>query len=172
MKFVIIFAVLAVASAKRLFHQDQVLRIQPNGYELKVIENLAETFPNIDFWSEPSPVRPVDIHIPLDQLSAVKVFLARNRVDYEIFIEDLQVAIDNQKSDRPAQMSLATFDYNVYHTMDEIRAWMNDMVSTYSYISKVNVGQSYQGSSIDALRVSYTLWLPLMPRFFRYKLTS
>nr|XP_002121069.1 carboxypeptidase B-like [Ciona intestinalis] len=154
MKVVIFFALLAVASAKRLFHQDQVLRIQPGGYDLKIINNLVERYPNIDFWAEPSLVRPVDIHVPRVHLTAVKVFLTRNRIDYEIFIEDLQVAIDNQKSDRPTQMSLATFDYNVYHTMDEIRAWMSDMVSTYSFVSQVNVGQSYEKSSIDALRIT------------------
>ncbi|XP_078492769.1 carboxypeptidase A4-like [Ciona intestinalis] len=156
MKVVIFLALLAVASAKRLFHQDQVLRVEPRGYQLKVIENLGKRFPNIDYWTDLSEVRPVDIHVPLVYLSAVKSFLSRNRIDYEIFIEDLQVAIDNQKSDRPAQMSLATFDYNVYHTMDEITAWMSEMVSTYSFVNLDNVGVSFEGRSIDALRITHS----------------
>jgi len=42
------------------------------------------------------------------------------RLDYDVFIDDLQVALDNQISPRAQQMSLATFDYNVYHTLDEV----------------------------------------------------
>uniref|UniRef100_H2ZHG4 Peptidase M14 domain-containing protein n=1 Tax=Ciona savignyi TaxID=51511 RepID=H2ZHG4_CIOSA len=154
MKFVIVFALLALASGKRFFNEDQVLRVSPTGYQLQVIEELVQRFPAIDYWTEPQGIRPVDIHVPKEHVAAVKVFLTRNRIDYEIFIEDLQTAIENERSPRPEQMSLATFDYNVYHTLDEINQWMSDMVATYSFISQVNVGSSYEGRVINALKLT------------------
>ena len=43
-------------------------------------------------------------------------------IEYEVFIEDLQTAIDNERDrSRPAQYDLSSFDYNAYHDFDEVR---------------------------------------------------
>ena len=48
-----------------------------------------------------------------------------HRIQYSVFIADLQAAIDQQTSPRLEQMDLATFEYNVYHTYDEVSELIN-----------------------------------------------
>ncbi|XP_076820316.1 carboxypeptidase B-like [Clavelina lepadiformis] len=152
--FVVLLALCALSAAKRFFHGDQVLRLHPTeDHHFQAIATLEESFP-IDYWTDLYGNKPVDIHVPKKYLPRVKVFLRRNRVNFEIFIEDLQKSIDEQVTDRALQLNLATFDYNVYHTMDEINGWIDDMASTYSTATKVDIGSTYEGKTIHGLKIS------------------
>ena len=42
------------------------------------------------------------------------------RLNFEVFVEDVQELIDQETSPHPAPKDLASFDYEVYHTFDEV----------------------------------------------------
>jgi len=48
------------------------------------------------------------------------IYLFFNRIPYDVLINDLDHAIKSQVSPRGAQMTLAEFDYNVYHPFEEV----------------------------------------------------
>jgi len=115
--------------------------------------SVAEEY-DFDFWSE--GVEFVDIHVPRIFSPIVQVVFNRNSIEYELFIDDLQSAIDNERDrSRPAQYDLSSFDYNVYHDFSEIDAWIDNMASAYSdVVSVFTVGQSYYGQTFRGLKLS------------------
>jgi len=147
-------ALAATACANKLFHGNQVLRTFPNEEQREFLISIGEEY-DFDFW-DMGPHQ-VDIHVPRIYTPIVKVLLARNSIEYEIFIEDLQASIDGEREDyfRPQQMDLASYSYNVYHTFDEIDAWIDNMASAYpSLISLFTVGTSYEGQAFRGLKFS------------------
>jgi len=143
----------ASACAEKLFHGNQVLRTFPDEEQKEFLLSIAEEY-DIDFWGE-APGQ-VDIHVPRIYSPIVQVLLNRNRINYEMFIEDLQVAIDEQTDrSRAEQFDLSSFSYNVYHTFDEVDAWIDNMVAAYSDIaSAFTVGTSYEGQTFRGVKFS------------------
>jgi len=151
---IVLFALAASVCADKLFHGNQVLRVYPTEDQRAFLYSIAEEY-DFDFWTKGRDN--VDIHVPRIYSPIVQVLLARNRVDYEIFIHDLQAAIDGEQENRarPSQFDLSSFDYNVYHTFDEIDAWIDNFASAYSSLASVfTVGTSYQGQTFRGLKLS------------------
>merc|ERR1712032_1131498 len=100
----------------------------------------------IEFWTDLGTKAPVDIHVRYITLKLVKTALKEHNVPFEIFVADVQTSIEEQTDrSRAPQFSLTSFDYNVYHTSDEINQWITDIVAAYSEVSEVTVGSTYEG---------------------------
>uniref|UniRef100_H2ZNP9 Peptidase M14 domain-containing protein n=1 Tax=Ciona savignyi TaxID=51511 RepID=H2ZNP9_CIOSA len=100
-------------------------------------------------------VGPVDIQIPSEKLVEIKDLLTIYGVQFEVMIDDLQRAIDEQVTPRSPQFSLAEFDYNKYHTFQEIDKWMYDYSNANSqYLTKMKVGMTYQNTTIHGIKIS------------------
>ena len=54
------------------------------------------------------------------------------RIPYDVLINDLETAIKSQVSPREAQMTLAEFDYNVYHPFEEVANHLKLLLCLYS----------------------------------------
>lgn len=136
----------------------KVYRITPQTEEeLQFIKNVESKWEMLDFWQRPSKVgRAVDVMVPpIDQLSFLNS-VARPGLPIQTWISDVQSKIDGEAADiaRAQAMSIqGTFDYSTYHTYDEIAAWMDDMVATYSGVTKVAVSKTYLGQTIYGLQI-------------------
>jgi hypothetical protein len=150
---VLLCAFAASVCAEKLFHGNQVLRVLPDQDQREFLLSIAEQY-EFDFWS--SGPAALDIHVPKVYSPVVKVMLARHRIDYEIFIEDLQVAIDGERDrSRQEQFDLSSFSYTVYHTFDEIDAWIDNFASAHSDVASIfTVGTSYEGQVFRGLKFS------------------
>jgi len=154
MKFFLAFLLATVALAERQYHGDQVLRTFPSEAQLELFKQLEAKY-EINFWTDLGTKAPVDIHVRYITLKLVKTALQEHNVPFEIFIEDMQKGIEEQTDRaRPPQMTLASFDYNVYHTLDEITKWISDMAKTYTDASEVTVGSTFEGKTIKGLKIS------------------
>lgn len=149
----LICAFAASACAEKLFHGNQVLRTFPDEQQREFLHSIAEDY-DFDFWGE-APGQ-VDIHVPRIYSPIVQVLLNRNMIKYEMFIEDLQENIDAQADRfRAEQRDLSSFSYNVYHTFDEVDAWIDNMAAAYSDIVSIfTVGTSYDGQAFRGLKFS------------------
>ncbi|XP_078488336.1 carboxypeptidase B-like [Ciona intestinalis] len=149
--------IVATVAARRTYHGDQVLRITPvREDQITTIEHLSTIY-DLDFWSDVRGMnRPVDIHVSAKDITAFKVALTRFRVDYSIFIEDLQTAVEAERGPhRPTSRDVASFDYEVYHTYEEIQQWIDDFATAYSDVATADVvGTSFEGRQFKALTIS------------------
>uniref|UniRef100_A0A3Q2ECV0 Carboxypeptidase B n=1 Tax=Cyprinodon variegatus TaxID=28743 RepID=A0A3Q2ECV0_CYPVA len=110
----------------------------------------------VDFWSPDSEDLVtidinVDIHVPARYLDMVYTILEQSGIEYEIFIEDVQSAINRQAN---SGASPRAHSYTKYNTWSEIESWISSIASSNpSLISKQVIGQTYEGRSMHLLKL-------------------
>uniref|UniRef100_A0ACB8FN61 Multifunctional pyrimidine synthesis protein CAD n=1 Tax=Sphaerodactylus townsendi TaxID=933632 RepID=A0ACB8FN61_9SAUR len=165
MKLLLFSCLLSAAFGEQLFVGDQVLRIKAeNEEQLRTLKELEEREDlQIDFWLSPAkPTLPVDMRVPFQSLQSVKVFLESEGIPYTIMIEDLQDLLDKEKEtmllSRKSERSSGEFSFSSYHTIEEIYSWMDHFVAENpNLVSKLQIGQSYEGRPIYVLKVEADL---------------
>ncbi|KAM4746996.1 carboxypeptidase A1-like [Rhinophrynus dorsalis] len=160
----VLFALVVAASSMENFVGHQVLRILPADEAqvnlVRDLENLEHL--QVDFWQEPSrALLPIDIRVPFHSLQSVKVYLEYNNIQYYIMIQDLQTLLDEEKKEMAFSRSLGserstdTFNYATYHTFDEINSFIDNLVAENpGFVSKIQIGSSYQGRPLNVLKFS------------------
>ncbi|CAJ0947159.1 unnamed protein product [Ranitomeya imitator] len=117
-------------------------------------------YETVDYWRSPSiPDLPVDMMVPNAALQQVKEFLESNSIDYSIMIEDVQAILDQEQEEMRSakfrERSINSFIYSTYHTIEEIYSWIDSLVTEYpQLVRKIDIGQSYEGRPIYALKFS------------------
>ncbi|XP_075199635.1 carboxypeptidase A1-like [Anomaloglossus baeobatrachus] len=155
-----LLALVAAVTSMEDFSGQQVLRILPANEEQVTLVHDLESYEDLklDFWQGPSrPERFIDIRVPFFSLQDVKVYLESNNIQYSIMIEDLQTLLDEEKRDMKIGRahSTDTFNYGTYHTFDEINTFINNLVAENpGFVSKVQIGSSYQGRPLNVLKFS------------------
>ncbi|NXI37932.1 CBPA2 Carboxypeptidase, partial [Galbula dea] len=163
MKLILIFSALFGASlCLETFVGHQVLRIKTRNEEevkkLQLLESMEHL--ELDFWRNPSTsALPADVRIPANNVQEVKAFLESHGIEYSIMIEDLQVVLDKEKEDmvsgQQKERSSNSFNYGIYHTLDEIYGELDHIASEYSnLVSKHQIGSSYEKRPLYVLKFS------------------
>ncbi|NXU63686.1 CBPA2 Carboxypeptidase, partial [Horornis vulcanius] len=161
MKLILIFGALIGASlCLETFVGHQVLRIKTKNEEevkqLQLLESLEHL--QLDFWINPSaPALPVDVRIPAASVQSVKAFLESQGIEYSILIEDLQDVLDKEKQDMDEsaqRQRSSSFDFGAYHTLDDINKELDHLASEYSFVKKIQIGESYEKRPLYVLKFS------------------
>ncbi|KAG7522648.1 carboxypeptidase A1 [Solea senegalensis] len=157
-------ALLVVALCKETFEGHQVFRIVPkDDVQLSLLKDLEDMFEfQLDFWKDVTGVgTPVDVRVPLDSLESFKSHLETRDVDYSIMIEDLQAVLDQEQEEMDSAARFAqprntdSYDYYNYHTISEIYRFQDMLVAENpNLVSKVVIGQSYEGRPLNVLKFS------------------
>ncbi|NXG22026.1 CBPA1 Carboxypeptidase, partial [Grallaria varia] len=160
---VLLAALVAVATCAETFVGQQVLRVVPTTprelRELQELQGLEHL--KLDFWLAPRGLgQPVDIRVPFPSLQPVKAHLEAHGVSYSIMIEDVQALLDEEqremlRSSRRLPLSTSTFNYEAYHTLDEIYAFMDMLVAENpNLVSKLEIGRSTEDRPLYVLKFS------------------
>uniref|UniRef100_A0A8C5NT49 Carboxypeptidase A1 n=1 Tax=Junco hyemalis TaxID=40217 RepID=A0A8C5NT49_JUNHY len=159
----VFLALLGVSSTEQLFVGDQVLRVTASKEEhitlLGVLGEREEL--QVDFWRHPNSLgHPVDLRVPFPSLQGVKKFLDFHNFSYSIMIEDVQALLNEEKaemlrSSRHRSVDTATFNYEAYHTIDEIYNFMDMLVAENpNLVSKLEIGRSTENRPLYVLKFS------------------
>ncbi|NXY90529.1 CBPA6 Carboxypeptidase, partial [Alcedo cyanopectus] len=73
-----------------------------------------------------------------------------------VLIADLQQAVENQTGARPYRnrRSLSGYNYEVYHSLEEIQSWMLHLNKTHpDLVHLFSVGESYEGRPLFVLKL-------------------
>ncbi|XP_077479886.1 carboxypeptidase A6 [Stigmatopora argus] len=146
---------------KNRYDGDQVFRISPrNEEEVCTLRETLQTM-KVDLW-QPNSVSlisrnaTVDVHIKRRDTRRLHATLKRERIRYSVFISNLQQEIEKQSRRRSSRKrrSDAQYDYEVYHSLEEIQRWMFEMNATHSdLLDMFSIGKSYQGRPLYVLRL-------------------
>ncbi|KAJ3662739.1 hypothetical protein Zmor_007070 [Zophobas morio] len=120
------------ADDKVRYDNFKVYRVVPKSNEaVEILRALEESDNVYDFWTEVKGVgHPVDI-------------MVAPHLKYRF-------------SDALAGTGRAVgLEWSSYHTLDEINQWLRDLASTYSQVSLIAAGRSYQGRDILGVKVSF-----------------
>jgi len=154
---------LAVQS-KVAYEGSQVWRLTPTTEsELELIYKFIDlNSDSIDLWQDSSVLhRPVDLMVPADKLAVFRDQLQPHLSKFDVMIDDVHAMVLEQKreleSKRKSKSSvraLVDFDYTTYHSPDEIQAWMDMATDEFSEVTQFQVGVTYEGRKINALKIS------------------
>nr|XP_039268566.1 carboxypeptidase B-like [Styela clava] len=156
MKILVLFALIGISVAAVDYTGHQVYRSYPTPGENELLQRFGKVF-ELDFWSDYRHGDDfVDFRVSPELRSKVNEFLTKNRINYEIFIEDLGIAIAKERKPKLSKMNDDSFDYFVYHTVDEIDEWITSFTKDNSFASVVTIGsgKSYEGRNMRGLKIS------------------
>uniref|UniRef100_A0A8C1FUS5 Carboxypeptidase A4 n=2 Tax=Cyprinus carpio TaxID=7962 RepID=A0A8C1FUS5_CYPCA len=150
--YLAVFALLAAVHCEELFNGDQVLRIHVESEDhIQALKELEEDVDSgLDFWTHGfSTERPIDIRVPHSSLSAVKDFLKKNNVPFNVMINNVQELLDREKSEMVSnakmERSTKSFNFAAYHDLETIYSFMDTLVASHpNLITKVHIGNSYE----------------------------
>ncbi|KAI4894855.1 hypothetical protein NFI96_003243 [Prochilodus magdalenae] len=161
-RLLVLLALSVAVLAKESFVGHQVLRITAKDEgEIALLKELSHReHLQLDFWMGPvKESLPIDVRVPFHSLQPVRSFLAYNKIDYRVMIEDVQALLDLEEqkmSTRTLQpRTTDDFDYANYHTLSEIESFIDMLVAEQSkMVSKIVIGQSYEGRPLNVLKFS------------------
>ncbi|XP_071493407.1 carboxypeptidase B-like [Diadema antillarum] len=155
-RFLALASILAAALAARSYNGYQVLRVIPrSGSDLTELSAIEEKIREVvDFWKPPRSIdHPVDIMVSPAYRDFVIRTIEGRGFEVQTFIEDVEKLALDQRKRAPVSVSDG-FDYEVYHTLDEINDWIDTFAaSNPSLVSVEKLATSYEGRSVRALKV-------------------
>ncbi|XP_030160269.1 carboxypeptidase A6 [Lynx canadensis] len=140
---------------------DKVIRLTPSTEEeANALKKMYHQL-KVDLW-HPSSIFHVskgavtDVHIPKNGSQVLLAFLQEANIQYKILIEDLQKTLEKASSLRTQRNRryLSGYNYEVYHSLEEIQNWMHHLNKTHSGLIHVfSIGKSYEGRSLFVLKL-------------------
>ncbi|KAM8823000.1 carboxypeptidase A6 isoform 2-T2 [Spinachia spinachia] len=140
---------------------DQIFRITPtNDEEVQVLQKILGRM-KVDFWQPNSLAlicqnATVDVHVKRNDTLDLHARLKQQHLDYRVFISNLQKEIEKQTGHRSSRKrrSESQYDYEVYHSLEEIQGWMSEMNRTNSHlVDMFSIGKSYEGRPLYVLQI-------------------
>nr|XP_055038967.1 carboxypeptidase A6 [Misgurnus anguillicaudatus] len=162
--FIILSTALCPAGAylyNNRYAGDQVFRINPiNNTEVQAVKQLLHNL-TVDLWqpNSASLIREnssVDVHVGRNKTQWLKRHLHQAHINYEVLISNLQTLIEKQTGYRSTRKRRSEFqyDYEVYHTLEEIQSWMFEMNRTHpNLVDMFSIGRSYEGRPLYVLQL-------------------
>ncbi|XP_076185067.1 carboxypeptidase A6 [Aptenodytes patagonicus] len=140
---------------------DKVIRVVPESERETQILRAAFNRLKVDLWQPSSPFHIVegtvtDVRVPQNTSRSLLPYLQQANIQYTILISDLQKAIENQTGLRSYRnrRSLSGYNYEVYHSLEEIQGWMHHLNKTHSdLVHMFSVGKSYEGRPLFVLKL-------------------
>ncbi|XP_057375607.1 carboxypeptidase B-like [Daphnia carinata] len=138
----------------------QVWKIKPNSEEdRQFVLNIKDTY-ELELWNERKTARdPLDVLVPPQSQTKLKLRLAEHKIFYDVVISDLQTAIDKQKINVNSNTSNSKAAYNMdwitYHRLIDIYNFMIYLNTTYpKLVQLTKIGTSYENRPLYVLRIS------------------
>ncbi|KAJ7406033.1 Carboxypeptidase A6 [Pitangus sulphuratus] len=144
--------------------RDKVIRVVPESERETQILRAAFNRLKVDLWQPSSPFHIVegtvtDVRVPQNATRSLLPYLQQANIHYTILISDLQKAVENQTGLRSYRnrRSLSGYNYEVYHSLEEIQDWMHHLNRTHSdLVHMFSVGKSYEGRPLYVLKALQT----------------
>nr|AAT36730.1 carboxypeptidase A [Aedes aegypti] len=148
-------ATLAVALSERArFDNYRLYRIQVETIQqLEVLQAVEQLGDGYSFWSEPVNVDShVELVVPPHKFGEFGELVERYELQAELSVSNLEQLFEHERK----RTTKEAFGWNAYYTLEEIYAWMDELVARYpSVLTAVVGGKSYEGRDIRGVKVSY-----------------
>jgi len=156
---------LSTAIAELKYDGDQVWKVKADTKEKLVLlrDFAVQNSGQIDIWKEAVNVEtPAHLHIPHKMQDAVRNTLEGYGLEIDIMIEDMRSLImdsvkknNRQKEGRKVKTpkSFMDFNYEEYHPADEIDEWIDMVAAEVPYVTKFQIGVTYEGRTMWALKI-------------------
>jgi murein tripeptide amidase MpaA len=143
-------------------HGAQVLRVTVASKEDLSYLGWLQGHTQLDFWTEPRALGPVDILARRWDLPMLKGVLARRNLPYEVVVADVAHHLQEVQRQHLAARDAARdangdlrLSWDAYYNYDEINAWLDSLAADFPAIASVSdVGTSFEGRTMKLLKLS------------------
>ncbi|KAI8424821.1 hypothetical protein MSG28_006750 [Choristoneura fumiferana] len=134
-----------------------LIREGQNAEQVKILRNLQDTDLRYDFWTEPvASAEYVQVMTSPENKLDFQNFLIANNINAEISMNNVQEFVDKQTVKHYTNRNTQSMTWDAYYTLDDIYAWINDLVETYPDVAtKVIGGSSFEGREIVGVKISH-----------------
>ncbi|KAG8235620.1 hypothetical protein J437_LFUL014878 [Ladona fulva] len=142
-----------IETVKARYDNYKVYRVIPTTKEqIKKLYEIEESGVGISFWRDPTHAgRPADILVPPHLIPQAHNVMNSLGLEYEIIIQDVQKLIDEVHP--KTRQASGGMDWNDYHRLDEIYAWLDDLAAQNpDRVSIVIGGSTYEGRDIKGVK--------------------
>ncbi|KAI1889084.1 hypothetical protein AGOR_G00175410 [Albula goreensis] len=140
---------------------DQVIRVTPvKEGEVEVLKRLFANL-TVDLWRPNSATLireggDVDVHVGQNSTRDLRTHLQNLHIRHKVLIFNLQNEIEKQTGFRSSRKRRSEFqyDYEVYHSLEEIQSWMHEMNRTHPHlVDMFSIGRSFEGRPLYVLQL-------------------
>ncbi|CAD0204037.1 unnamed protein product [Chrysodeixis includens] len=136
---------------------EMILQARRHLEDIQLLQDLYQSDNRFDFWTVPGPAAEfVNVLSSPEHRSDFEKFLVAHDMDYEIPQTNIQEDIDRQTVTPYTRNNLESMDWENYHDLDAINAWMDDLAKEYpSIVSIIIGGSTFEGRQIKGLKISH-----------------
>ncbi|CAF3337809.1 unnamed protein product, partial [Rotaria sp. Silwood2] len=116
---------------------------------------------DINFWSEHFRIHePIDVRVPPEAIDGFADFLTSDgvKIKHVVHMADIGAIIERQRILQnlpPSSSNPNDFAYDKYHTVEDIHAWVDQIVATYpEIVTPFTVGKSYENRDMKGFKIS------------------
>ncbi|CAD6208967.1 GSCOCG00010780001-RA-CDS [Cotesia congregata] len=153
----ILVALLGLAAGQtRRYDNYQVFRVVPKTTQQNNFLHEISEISGYSFWDGPHFVNSsADVMVSPKKLKEFKQLMNASGMECKVHIENVQDLMENEILSHNKLIS-AEFDWQSYHSLEEIYAWLDSLEKTYPDKVKVVVaGKTYEGREIKGVKVSF-----------------
>ncbi|XP_013170612.1 PREDICTED: zinc carboxypeptidase-like [Papilio xuthus] len=157
---ILLLTITFVNTNKVTFNGHRVYKVIPNNdNEKEVVTNIQKQGIG-EFWFDQFDVYDgVRITVAPEKIQQFQGTMRRHNIVYKEIIADLQQVIDDQlkpasRSERST--SFLSFNWDRYHTLDEIYNWLDQLHVNYpNIVTTVVMGRSVENREIKGIKINY-----------------
>ncbi|PIK60055.1 putative carboxypeptidase B [Apostichopus japonicus] len=150
-----------LGSGKEIYRGNQLWFVFVNtDNDLKwLLSEEEQSMGELDFWSQLGIGRRIVVMVSHSYIHEFKVKLMERQIEYQTVHHDVQVEIDKFHQHDIVKRSLSDlaigdFDYEIYHTYDEIQQWLRDMADEYTFVHKFTLGYTFENREIGGIEIA------------------
>ncbi|XP_026333349.1 zinc carboxypeptidase-like [Hyposmocoma kahamanoa] len=158
--FFVLFIIVTVTAHKKSYKGYKVYNVIPNTKDKVNVLKDVESNGIGEFWMEPYNVNhAVKVMVAKEKQSIFLEQMEKTGIETVEVIKDLQNVIDNQQKPATTSRSNEAFHsmtWNEYHNLDEINAWLDELVENYpDIVTEVSMGVSVENRDIKGIKINY-----------------
>ncbi|XP_062559197.1 zinc carboxypeptidase-like [Armigeres subalbatus] len=145
---------IAALSERARYDNYRLYRIKiESAQQLEVLQAVEQLGQGYNFWSEPVNVdSEVDLVVPPHMFAEFGELVERYDLQVQLSVSDLEQLFEQERRRNTRQ----AFGWNAYYTLEEIYAWLDDLVTRYpTVLTTIVGGTTFEGREIRGVKVSY-----------------
>ncbi|KAI9562178.1 hypothetical protein GHT06_013143 [Daphnia sinensis] len=130
-----------------------------NVVQLSYLRHLQSSDDTLDFWTDPYRVgKPVDIHVTPGKYEGLARSLSSVGIQHHIKVDDIGKAEKEERQTIELRRELTknqkAFDFENYHTYEEIVAYMEQLALENPLVSVSSIGTTFENRSLTMATIS------------------
>uniref|UniRef100_A0A182WHJ4 Zinc carboxypeptidase A 1 n=1 Tax=Anopheles minimus TaxID=112268 RepID=A0A182WHJ4_9DIPT len=155
---VLAFIAVAIEAAQVARYDNYPLyRVTPKSEEqLKVVAAMEHVSDSLIFLETARKVGDrFDIIVAPHKLADFTETLEADYIPHELIDENVQRSFDEERIRLTNKRAKGTFDWNDYHSLEEIHAWLDKMANDHREVELLDAGRSHQNRTLKGVKLSY-----------------